>query len=447
MSTEGQKIIKLQVENAMRVSAIEITPTGPLVEISGANGSGKTSLMQSIEWAIRGGAAIPEEPIRKGQKTAKVTVTLDDMVISRTLRRRTDGTIDNGEVRVEATDGSRIRNAHQLLQSMLGRLTIDPIAFARSKPGDQFEALKQFAPGINFAAIDGAQQKDYDARTEVNRTAREKQAAAEQITFPDGTPAELVDESGLVSQLERAGEHNTQLERRRAGREQAKRDIEYHREAAGLARDKALDLRAQADAAEEDAKESDERAAALQKRLDEAEPLPEPIDTAEVTKAINNARTINQHVAARKRRIALMKEAADAKLKSDALTEQMEAREAEKEKAIAASALPVPGIGFGKNAKGDPIVTLNGFPFGQASGAEQLRASLGVAMAASPKLRVILARDGNALDADGMAIVREMAQERGYQVWIETCRADDRPAFVIEDGRLRDATVAQGEAA
>lgn len=439
MSDQGQKIIKLEVENAMRVSAVEIVPAGPLVELTGKNGAGKTSVMQAIEWAIRGGVAIPEEPIRKGQKTAKVTVTLDDMVISRTLRRRTDGTIDNGEVRVEATDGSRIRNAHQLLQSMLGRLTIDPIAFAKAKPGEQFEALKQFAPGINFAAIQTAHDKDYEARTDVNRTAREKQAAAEQIAFPEGTPAEAVDESGLVSQLEKAGEHNTQLERRKAGRETARQDVERHREAAGQARDRAADLRAQADAAEEDAKTADERAASLQKKLDEAEALPEAIDTAEVTKAINAARVTNGHVANRKRRIALMKEAADAKLRSDALTEQMEAREAAKEKAIAESKLPVPGIGFGKNAKGEPIVTLDGFPFGQASGAQQLRASLGIAMAASPKLRVILIRDGNFIDPDGMAIVQQMAAERDYQVWIETCRSDDRVAFVIEDGRLKDA--------
>lgn len=439
MSDEGQKIIKLEVENAMRVSAIEITPTGALVEITGRNAQGKSSLMSAIEWAIRGGVAIPEEPIRKGQKQAKVTLTLDDMVISRTLRRRADGTIDNGEVRVEAADGSRIRNAHQLLQSMLGKLTIDPIAFAKAKPSEQFEALKQFVPGVNFAAIQTAHDKDYEARTEVNRTARTARAAAEQISVPDGTPKDPVDESGLVTQLEKAAEHNADIENRKVRRQAAAESVTRLKgEQAALAK-RAADLRKQADDLDNEAAAKENEWLALQKKIDDAPALPEPIDTAEVKAAIDNARTANQHVASRKRRDDLLAEAARAEAESAAITAQMEAREAEKEKAIAASALPVPGIGFGKDKKGDPVVTLNGFPFGQASGAEQLRASLGIAMAASPKLRVILARDGNALDADSMAIVREMAQERGYQVWIETCRADDRPAFVIEDGRLRDA--------
>lgn len=39
------KIIKLTAENVKKLRAVEITPTGDLVEITGRNGAGKTSVL------------------------------------------------------------------------------------------------------------------------------------------------------------------------------------------------------------------------------------------------------------------------------------------------------------------------------------------------------------------------------------------------------------------
>ena len=113
------------------------------------------------------------------------------------------------------------------------------------------------------------------------------------------------------------------------------------------------------------------------------------------------------------------------------IVERMEARDAEKRAAVAAAKFPVEGLGFG-----DGIVMLNGVPFDQASAAETLKVSVAIGMAANPKLRVILIRDGSLLDEDSRAQISAMAKESDYQLWIEVAGRGEATGFVIEDGQV-----------
>ncbi len=79
---------------------------------------------------------------------------------------------------------------------------------------------------------------------------------------------------------------------------------------------------------------------------------------------------------------------------------------------------------------------LNGVPLTQASDAEQLRASLAIAMALNPKLRVIRVRDGSLLDSNAMKIIAEMAETKDFQVWIERVDDSGKVGFVLEDGHV-----------
>lgn len=435
------KIVALQAENVKKLVAVEIRPDGNLVTIAGRNGAGKTSILDSIWWALGGAGNIQGAPIRKGQSEARIRLDLGEVIVTRKFRKRADDTVDTSVI-VESDKGARFPTPQRLLDSFLGALSFDPLAFARAEPAAQFEQLKRFVPDVDFAAIDGKNKTDFETRTDVNRREREARAAASQITVPDGTPAEAVDESGLVAQLEQAGEQNALLERRKAGRAQAQRDIEHQREEAGRLRDRAVDLRAQADAAEEDAKTADERADALQKKLDDAEPLPAPVDTAAVRTAIDNARRTNAAVAQRQQRDAHMKRAADFKSQSEQLTANIEKRKADRAAAISQAKLPVEGLGFG-----DGLVLFNGLPLDQASDAEQLRVSAAIAMAGNPKLRVIRIRDGSLLDESGMKLLADLADANDMQVWIERVDTTGKVGFVIEDGRLRDAPQEKEKAA
>ena len=119
--------------------------------------------------------------------------------------------------------------------------------------------------------------------------------------------------------------------------------------------------------------------------------------------------------------------------KAKALTTQMAERQREADAKIAAASLPVSGL----TLTTDGAVRLNDLPFEQASDAEQLRTSIALAMALNPRLKVIRVRDGSLLDSDGMEFVRQMAKERGYQVWIESVSHGEPTGFELVAGRVR----------
>ncbi len=428
------KIVQLQAENVKRLKAVTITPDGNIVEITGRNGQGKSSVLDAIWWALSGTTHIQAVPIRKGENEARIRLDLGEIKVTRTFRAREDKTFTTSIV-VENTEGARYPSPQRMLDSLLGALSFDPLAFTRMDGKAQMETLKRFVTGIDFDAIEKANKADFDRRTDVNRQARTLRAQAIGIAVPEDAPAERVDDAALVEEMQRAGEHNALVERRKANRDTFLADTQ-RLEA------RAADLRAQAQELLDEAADVDERAAERRRQIAAAEPLPEPIDTAALRERIDDARTINAAVALREQRQRIEAEAAEAEAQAAALTKAMEERAAQKRDAIAKAALPVPGIGFGEDE-----ILLDGVPFDQASSAEQLRTSVAIAMAANPKLRVIRVQDGSLLDEEAMRILAEMAAEADYQVWIEVVQSGRSAAIVIEDGAVRGAIAVAAEAA
>lgn len=109
----------------------------------------------------------------------------------------------------------------------------------------------------------------------------------------------------------------------------------------------------------------------------------------------------------------------------------MAARETAKREAIAKAELPVPGLGFG-----DGVVTLNGIPFKQASTAERLRVSVALAMSSKAPIRILRIEHGNDLDEQSLALIAKMAEEKGWQVWLERVSNDGRVGVTIVDGEV-----------
>lgn len=435
------KIVELTAENVKRLKAVAIRPDGNLVEISGRNGQGKSSVLDAIWWALSGTSHIQSVPIRKGATEARIRLDLGELKVIRTFKKREDETFTTSIV-VESQEGARFPSPQRMLDSLLGELSFDPLAFSRMEGRQQLEALKRFVPDVDFAGIEKANKADFDRRTDVNRQAKTLRAQASVIVVPADAPAERIDESALVEEMERAGEHNADLERRKMRREQAAQDIATKRRDAERERAIAADLRAQAEAAEARARVEDGVADDLKKRLDGAEKLPEPVDTAALRVRIDEARSLNHAVALREQRTAFEAKAREAEEASTALTQAIEGRNAAKREAIAKAELPVSGIAFGEDE-----ILLNGVPFEQASSAEQLRTSVAIAIAANPKLRVIRVQDGSLLDEEAMAILAEMADAADCQVWIEVVQSGRSTAVVIEDGQVRGAMAVASEAA
>lgn len=437
------KIINLQSENVKRLVAVDITPTGDLVEITGNNGQGKTSVLDSIFWALGGKDNVQAMPIREGEDKAVIVVTLGNpgeekrLKVTRTFRLKkvaegeeVDPMDWTSSVKVENEDGFATASPQQMLNELVGTLTFDPLAFLRMKPKDQLETLKALVK-LDFSDLDAANKTDYEDRTLVNRDAEGFRAQANAIAVPAEMPEERADVDALIAELESAGETNADIERDRAERLRQAQSAQTLLNEASADTSEAEELEARAKRLRDRAETKSAEAARIDEELKGAEPLAEPVNTAELTRKITEARAVNAIFDQVDRKAELEKKASEAEVKSRGLTGQIKARMRTKAERLAAADMPIPGLDFAEDG-----VLMDGKPFDQASDAQQLRASIAIAAAMNPKLRVIRVRDGSLLDSEAMKALATFAKERDMQVWIETVASGREGAILIEDGRV-----------
>lgn len=424
------KIIKLEACNIKKLRAVEITPEGALVQITGRNGQGKSSILDAIYMALAGAKAIPGRPVREGEERALIRLDLGELVVTRRFTAA-GGT----SLTVAAQNGARFTSPQRMLDELLGALTFDPLEFSRMEPRRQLETLRGLVQlDVDVDELDRANARDYAERTEAKRNAREARARAAGIEVPDDLPDEPVDVNALLEELARAADEAALIEQRRARREEARRTAERKAAEAQGWLAKAEALRAEMEQAEEHARACAAEAEVMNRRLAEAEPLPEPPNTDELRQRIAEGQRVNRAIEARLRRDEELGAAESWEQQAEYLTEAIEERTRQREEAIRNAAMPVPGLGF--SAEG---VTFNGLPFDQASSAEQLRVSVAIAMAANPKLRVLRIKDGSLLDDDSLRMIAEMAEANDYQVWVEQVDSSGRVGIVMEDGAVAGA--------
>ena len=433
------KILSLQAENIKRLIAVNITPDGNMVEITGRNGAGKTSVLDSIWWALGGTKPHQPEPIRRGEDEARIKLDLGDVIVRRTFTRlkpRKEGGEERvtTKITVENDKKARYQSPQRMLDDMLDSLSFDPLEFARMEPKAQYEEIKRLC-GINLDGLIAEAQTLFDERTDVNREAKRKRAALDQAgTPPDNAPTEEVDVSALIVELTEIREANEAI-----GRD---REMAQHKE---INLNDSRRLLHEAEAVEETAEAALKAAMArhseaaktykLQEKAFSLLPEPrEPESTANVEQRIAAAGNQNAAYRARQEWRKLQLEAEEKEVEADKLTEQIDAKKAAAQKLIEDAKMPVEGL-----ALVDGTVTFDGLPLEQASDAEQLRLSCAIAMHGNHDLRVIRVRDGSLLDSDALAVLAEMADTADYQVWIERVDETGTVGFVIEDGMVKGA--------
>lgn len=425
------KILKFRAENFKRLSVVEIAPNGQVVEITGKNGSGKTSVLDAIWTVMGGGDHIPAQPIRAGEKKAKIMVALGGEKVELVAERRF--TESGSTLVVETADGARRQSPQTILNGLIGALSFDPLEFSRLKPPQQVETLKRLVKvDFDFEQADGQNEHDFEARTEANRDAKALRAQADGITVPEGLPDQPINTQELLDELTAVGDHNSAIAKQETERAEAIAAIRNRREAAGQKRQRAAELREQAAALDAEAKAAEETCDSTEQTVAALGPLPERKDASEIRGRIEKAQTINHGIEIRQRRTRLNVQAETYEAESKRLTEAMDARTAAKHKAITEAKMPIDGLGLGSSS-----VTYNGLPLDQASSAEQIRISMAIAMAMNPKLRVICIREGSLLDDDGLTVIADMAKAGDFQVWLEKVDTTGNVGIVLEDGHVK----------
>ena len=415
------KIVQLTAENVKKLKVVDITPSTDFVQITGKNGSGKTSVLDAIFWALGGKEGIQNKPIREGAEKARIRLDLGDLVVERRF------TASGTTLTVENSEGARYQSPQAMLDGLIGELSFDPLAFAQMDARKQYDELKRVAKiEVDLDELERLNKADYDKRTEKNREVKELTARAGGFEFRFPETEAPADVSALIEQLQNAAQHNADIERRKERRaDTADLIVEGKKDIAEMER-KLASMR--------------EHVAGLEEKLATAEPLPDPIDVDDLRSQIEEAQQRNAEFTRRQEQKQLQEQANAAKTASDALTKTMEEREAAKTKALQEAKMPVPGLSLAGGR-----VLLNGVPFDQSSSAEQIRTSVAIAMAANPKLRIIRIKDGSLLDEDGLRLIAEQAKENDYQVWIERVDSSGKIGIVMEDGSVscdNDATVA-----
>lgn len=430
------KIVRLEAANVKRLSAIEITPEGNLIVIGGKNGAGKTSVLDSIWYALGGKGAVCDLPLRKGEKHGHVTLALDSGLVV----RRTFTEAGGGVLTVENGDGAQYKSPQKMLDALVGSMAFDPLEFARMKPAEQLGALQALV-GLDVSDLDEQHAEVYEERAAINRDGKRAAAAAEAMPFhPDAPEAEvsLVD---LVAERDAILEHNANvatlkghvdekrgwLDRANAELAAAESGVRAAEEALRLARETLATANEQSSAAD----------SAFQDALAEWQRT-EPRSTRAVDQQVASAEDTNRKVRENAARVVAEAEVSQLREQSQALTMKLQSIANWRAARIASAEFPVEEIGLA-----DGGVSYNGIPFAQASAAEQMRASVAMGLAMNPQLRVLLVRDGSLLDEDALRMVAEMASEADAQVWLERVGDGEEVQVVIEDGAVRGAASAE----
>lgn len=409
------RIVGLQVENFKKVKAVSIVPKGDLIQISGKNGAGKTSVLDAIWAALGGKEQIPDVPVRTGEDKCKIRLDLGELVVSRTIDAK------GSTLTVESPEGARFKSPQTMLDALMGSMTFDPLSFTRLKAKEQADELRKVSEiAIDLDKIDAENKFDFDTRTAVGRDAKAARAAAESIEIGDA--AERIDTKLILDRIMNVSTEIQALETESSRRACLVTELFKQEERLLKLRRELEDVTAWC--------------ATTKAHLDSLPAMAPTPDLVSLREELDTAEASNRVASQLEEKAKLRGEHIDrAKALENTyeqLTKAIEARTKAKDDALKAAKMPVPGLGFQ-----DGIVTFNGVPFSQSSAAEQLRVSTAIAMAANPRLRVIRITDGSLLDDNSMAILEAMAHEHGYQIWIEMVDSTGKVGIHIEEGCVK----------
>lgn len=417
-----QGIISLQIENIKKIKAVTIRPNGGFVEITGRNGQGKSTVLDSIWWALKGKDNIQAAPIRNGADKGSIKLEVGGYLIERTFRRNQVGGDYTTKITVTTKDHATMKSPQAVLDGFTGMLGFDPLAFMRQTPREQYDTLRGLCKlEVDVEELDRQYKDLFAQRTDVNRDVKAAQMRLDSMTLPDNAPTERVDVSALVEKVNEINRKNSEVARRQRMRQTLLSDNVRRGE-------EAAKLHARLAAIERENEQADAQIRDITNFLHENKTQ----DPTEFTDKIKQAEQINSVMDLRERRNFEEKALHTAQTHADELTAQMKELQERKKAAIEAAKLPVSGLEFGEGE-----LLLNGVPLAQLSAAEQLKLSMDISMAENPQLKVVLLKDASLLDNESMEYIRARAEKEGYQVWAERVASDGAVGFTIENGELK----------
>jgi len=418
------KINRLEIENVKRIHAVKLEPTrNGLTIIGGNNNQGKTSVLDSIAWALGGERFRPSEPQNKDSvipPTLKVTMS-NGLVVERKGK--------NSDLKV--TDPSGQKAGQQLLDTFVEKLALNLPKFMEASGKEKADTLLQIiGVGDKLAELDKREKELYQERLYIGRTADQKEKfAKEQPYYPD-VPDEPVSPSDLIKQQQDILVKNGENQRKRDRLKEI--TFEKHRifdEAQRLEK-QIEDLQnrlAYRKAAYEEAAHDEELALADASQLQDE-------STAELEASIANIDEINRKVRANLDKAKAEDDAKVYRNQYSRLTEDIENVRSEKLQLLQSADLPLPDLSVK-----DGELIYKEQKWDCMSSSQQLMVATAIVRKLNPECGFVLMDKLEQMDLDTLKEFGSWLEKEGLQAIATRVSTGDECSIIIQDGYAEQA--------
>ena len=409
------KINSLELENVKRIKAVKIEPTSNgLTIIGGKNNQGKTSVLDSIAWALGGDRFRPSNPVRDGSIIApNLHITLSNGLI---VERKGK----NGDLKVTDPEGKR--HGQQILNSFIDQLALDLPKFMESNSREKADTLlKIIGVGDKLYELDTKEQQLYNKRHTLGCIADQKEKYAKEMTEYADVPDKIIPISDLIASQQAILAKN--------GENQRLRDRSYELQA------ERNRLAEKVNALKEELERYTDQLIQTDKDMEIAfKTSAELVDesTAELEKNIADIESINNKIRSNLTKEKAEEEAKELKDEYEALTNEINNVRKEKTDLLKGADLPLPDLLV---ENGD--LTYKGFKWDNMSGSDQLKVATAIVRKLNPDCGFVLIDKLEQMDIDTLVEFGKWLESEGLQAIATRVSTGIECSIVIEDGYVK----------
>lgn len=415
MSGNTVKINTLEMENVKRIKAVQLVPgENGLTVIGGNNGQGKTSVLDSIAWALGGDRFRPGTAQREGADTPpSLRLTLSNGLVVERKGKNSD---------LKVTDPNGQKYGQALLDSFISVFALDVPRFMNASGKEKANILLQIiGVGEQLQELERREKALYDERTMIGHEAKQKKHYAEQLPLFADVPDKVISVSELIERQKEILAKNGEIARKRQNLQALKdREALIDREIAGV-QERLTFLQGQFKQVREDI---------LIASVDEGTWVDFPTD--EIERDIANIEQTNEKVRSNLNRQFALEDAGEAEQRYADKSAEIEAVRKEKQDLLLGADLPLAGLTV-ENGE----LLFNGHPWDCMSSSEQLRVATAIVRKLNPACGFVLLDKLEQLDLDTLAQFGAWLEQEGLQAIATRVSTGDECSVIIEDGVSR----------